>query len=156
MTILHVDIMWALVLLGITLWTTGCVLMNPGLRGMRWVGLACSYGILAWMLAALPPRDALTTWLVFAAAGGAVVMGYELWARRRYRGTGRPARPLVALQGIVLWPILLPDAVEGMFVDAGILPQGRAHGGRDTSEIMRAAHAAHAARLARLDAAPPA
>ena len=121
MTILHVDIMWGLVLLGVTLWTTCCVLMNPALRGVRYMGLVLSYGVGLWMALALPWRDAVTTWCVFAAFGGAVAFAYELWARRRYRGTGRADRPLVALQGFVLWPALLPDAIEGMFVDAGIL-----------------------------------
>ena len=125
MTILHVDIMWAFVLLGVTLWTTCCVVMNAGLRGVRWMGLALSYGVLAWMAIALPWLDAAVTWGVFAVAGGAVALAYELWARRRYRGTGRALRPLILLQGLLLWPALLPDAIEGMFVDAGILPPSR-------------------------------
>jgi hypothetical protein len=51
-----------------------------------------------------------------------VVLGYELWARRRYAGTGRAPRPLILLQGFILWPALLPGAIEGMVVDAGLLP----------------------------------
>lgn len=125
MSILHVDLMWGFVLLGVVLWTTCCVVMNPGLRGVRWMGLVLAYGIGAWMLVALPWLDAVVTWCLFAVTGGAAALAYELWARHRYRGTGRADRPLVALQGFLLWPAMIPDAVEGMFVDAGILPEAR-------------------------------
>ena len=124
-----------------TLWTTCGVLMNAGLRGVRWMGLALSYGVLAWMAIALPWRDALVTWGVFAVGGGAVALAYELWARRRYRSTGRPRRPVILLQGFLLWPALLPDAVEGMCVDVGILPPSR-RGDEDTTTAPRAEHAA--------------
>ena len=125
MTVLSVNIMWAFVLFGVTLWTTCCVLMNAGLRGVRYMGLAVSYGVGAWMAIELPWREALVTWGVFAALGGALALAYELWARWRYRGTGRAPRPLVLLQGIVLWPALIPDAFDGMLVDAGVLPPNR-------------------------------
>lgn len=125
MTILSVNIMWAFVLLGVTLWTTCCVLMNAGLRGVRYMGLALSYLVGAWMLVELPWREAMVTWCVFAAAGGAVSLLYELWARHRYRGTGRAPRPLVLFEGFLLWPAMLPDAIEGMLVDAGVLPPSR-------------------------------
>lgn len=125
MTVFHVNVMWALVLLGVTLWTTCCLLMNPGLRGVRLMGLGLSYAVGAWMAVALPWRETVVTWCVFAAAGGAAAFAYELWARWRYRGTGRRPRPLVLVQGILLWPALLPDALEGACVDAGILPPAR-------------------------------
>ena len=121
MTILHVNIMWAFVLLGITLWTTACCVMNQALRAVRWMGLALSYGAGLWMALQLPWLEVVVTWCVFAAAGGAIAMAYELWARRRYRGTGRRPRPLVLLQGFVLWPMMLPEVAEGVLVDAGIL-----------------------------------
>lgn len=125
MTILHVNLMWAFVLLGVALWTTCCVVMNAGLRGVRHMGLVLAYGIAVWMAIELPWLDAVVTWCVFAVAGGAVSFAYELWARHRYRDTGRVRRPLVLLQGFVLWPAMLPDAIEAMFVDAGILPPSR-------------------------------
>jgi hypothetical protein len=89
---------------------------------MRIVGLITSYAVGGLMVIALPWRVAVVTWCVFAAAGGGVVFAYELWARHRYSGTGRAPRPLILLQGFLLWPAMLPDAVEGMVVDAGILP----------------------------------
>jgi hypothetical protein len=122
MTIWNVDIMWALMLFGCALFCGCCVIMNPVLRGVRIMGLGTAYAIGAWMLFALPLRVAVTTWCVFASAGGAFVFAYELWARFRYASTGRRARPLVLLQGFILWPAMVPDAIEGMLVDAGVLP----------------------------------
>ena len=146
MTFLYVDIMWAMVLLGVTLWTTCCVVLNAGLRALRYMGLALSYAVGAWMAIDLPWREALVTWGVFAAGGGAVTLAYELWARRRYRGTGRAPRPLILLRGVVLWPAMLPDAVAGMFVDAGILPPSRRDDGRP--DELAAVPAAVSARWA--------
>ena len=87
MTYFHVDIMWAIVLFGILLWTTVSVVLNAALRrGMGTMGMLLSYSVLVWMLIDLPLRDALTTWGFFAVAGGCVMFVYELWARRRFRG----------------------------------------------------------------------
>lgn len=124
MTVYSVNLMWAIVLFGVLLWTTACVVLNAALRrGMGAMGLVLSYGVLVWMLVALPLREALATWGVFAAFGGALTFVYELWARRKYAGTGRVRRSLVQLQGLVLWPAMVPDAVGLMLNDAGILPR---------------------------------
>jgi len=121
-TIWNVDIMWALMLFGVTLFCSVMVAVNRAMRGMRILSLITCYGFGALMLIVLPWKVAVVTWGVFAAAGGAVVFLYELWARLRYAGTGRKPRPLILLQGFILWPAMIPDAVEGMVVDAGILP----------------------------------
>jgi hypothetical protein len=79
------------------------------------------------MLITLQWKVALVTWCIFASFGGAVAFTYELWARRRYRGTGRADRPLVMLRGFILWPTMVPEAVEGVLIDAGVLePSWRA------------------------------
>lgn len=127
MTIWYVDIMWALMLLGVALWTSGCVVFNRALYRMRLMGVVVAYGIGAWMLIALPWKVAVVTWCVFATFGGTLAFAYELWARYRYAGTGRTDRPLLLLRGFVLWPALIPDALEGMLVDAGILPASPVH-----------------------------
>ena len=113
MILWNVDIMWALILFGITLFTGCFIVVNRAMRGLRLCGLALAYATGAWMLVALPWKVAVTTWLVFAAAGGLVVLGYELWARRRYAGTGRKPRPLILLQGFLLWPIPVTSAETG-------------------------------------------
>lgn len=123
MTYFHIDIMWAIVLFGILLWTTVSVALNAALRrGMGTMGMLLSYAVLAWMLYALPVRVALTTWAVFAIVGGCVAFAYELWARRRYADTGRAPRPLIRLEGIVQWPAMVPDAFGLVLNDLGILP----------------------------------
>ena len=122
MTIWYVDIMWAMMLFGITLFLGCFIVSNRAMRGMRIVGLVTSYAIGLWMAIVLPWRVAAATWCVIAVTCGLVVFAYELWARRRYSSSGRTPRPLILLQGFLLFPALLPDAMEGMVVDAGILP----------------------------------
>ncbi len=123
MTYFHINIMWAIALFGILLWTTVSVVLNAALRrGMGTMGMLLSYAVLAWMLFDLPWRDALTTWGVFAVVGGGVMFIYELWARRRYAGTGRARRPLVRLEGLVRWPAMVPDAFGLVLNDLGVLP----------------------------------
>lgn len=120
---MSVNLMWAIVLFGVLLWTSACVMLNAALRrGMGIMGLALSYGVLVWMLIALPLREALVTWGLFAALGGVITFVYELWARRKYAGTGRASRSLVQPLGLCLWPSMIPDAVGLMLNDAGILP----------------------------------
>lgn len=123
MTIYSINLMWAIVLFGILLWTTACVALNAALRrGMGLMGLALSYGVLVWMVVELPWREAVVTWGVFAAAGGALSVIYELWARRHYAGTGRAPRRMIRVEGLVMWPAMIPDAVGLIFNDMGIMP----------------------------------
>lgn len=122
MTFYYVNIMWAIVLFGILLWTTACVVLNAALRsGMRAMGLALSYAVLVWMLIDVPWREALATWCVFAAFGALLTPLYELWARRKYAGTGRTRRAIVRVEGLLLWPALVPDLLGLMLNDAGII-----------------------------------
>ena len=122
MTYFHINIMWAIVLFGVLLWTTVSVALNAALRrGVGTMGMLLSYGVLAWMLFDLPARDAITTWAVFAVAGGAITFVYEIWARRRYAGQARPPRPLTRLDGLLRWPALVPDAFGLVLNDLGIL-----------------------------------
>ena len=128
MTIYSVNIMWAIALFGVLLWTTACVALNAALRrGMQRLGLALSYGILLWMIIALPWREALATWAVFALFGGLLAALYELWARRRYAMSARTPRRLIRFEGLLLWPAMIPDAIGLMFNDAGILPADERH-----------------------------
>jgi len=114
--------MWAMMLFGITLFLGCFIVTNRAMRGMRILGVVTTYAIGVWMFIALPLRVAAATWGVIAAACGTACFAYELWARHRYQGTGRARRPLILLQGFLLFPAMLPDAMEGIVVDAGILP----------------------------------
>ena len=51
-----------------------------------------------------------------------MIFVYELWARRRFVGTDRRARPLIRLEGVLRWPALVPEAFGMMLNDLGILP----------------------------------
>lgn len=121
MTLWYFSILWGLMLLGVALFTGCCLVFNPVLKSVRVMGVATAYAIGLWMVLTLEWRVALATWCVFAAFGGAVALAYELWARWRYRGTGRSPRPLILLQGFILWPTMVPEAVEGVLIDAGVL-----------------------------------
>ena len=127
MTIWFFDVMWTLMLFGVALFTGCCVVFNPAVRGIRTMGILTAYGVGVCMLFALPLHVALGTWCVFASAGGVIALAYELWARRRFAGTGRKPRPLILLQGFLLWPGMIPDAVEGVLVDTGVLQPGGPH-----------------------------
>ncbi|MBP6772543.1 MAG: hypothetical protein KA154_06040 [Gemmatimonadaceae bacterium] len=123
MTFFYVNLMWAIVLFGILLWTTACVALNAALRrGMGLMGLTLSCAVLVWMFVDLPWREAVVTWSVFAVFGGALTMVYELWARRKYADSGRTPRAIVRVEGLFMWPALVPDAVGLMLNDAGIIP----------------------------------
>ena len=123
LTLYHIDVMWAIVLFGILLWTTACVVLNAALRrGMGFMGMSLSYGALIWMLFDLPWVDVAATWAFFAVVGGVITLVYEVWARRRYAGTARASRPIIRVTGILLWPAMIPDAVGLMLNDAGIIP----------------------------------
>lgn len=121
MTIWYVDIMWAMMLFGVTLFTTCAVVVNRAMRGMRTVAIVTCYSVGALMAILLPWNVAVVTWCVFAAAGGLVVLAYELWARHRYSATGRAPRPLVLLRGFLLWPAMIPEVIEGIVLDAETL-----------------------------------
>lgn len=127
MTIWYVDILWGLMLLGVALWTGCCLVFNPVLKAVRIMGIVVAYGVGLWMLLTLDWKVAVVTWCLFAAFGGVVSFAYELWARHHYAGKGRAPRPLVLLQGFLLWPTMVPDAVEGVLVDAGVLEQSGRH-----------------------------
>lgn len=111
-------------LFGVAVFTSCCLVMNPVLRAVRIMGTVVAYAEGAWMAITLPWSVALTTLCIFAAFGGVVSFAYELWARRHYAAKARVKRPLVLLEGFVLWPTMIPDAIEGMLVDAGVLEPG--------------------------------
>ncbi len=123
MTFFYINLMWSIVLFGILLWTTACIVLNAALRrGMGIMGLALSYAVLAWMFFDLPWRETVVTWSVFAVFGGLLTSVYELWARRKYAGTERVPRSIIRIEGIFMWPAMVPDAVGLMLNDAGIIP----------------------------------
>ena len=131
MTIWYVDVMWGVALFAVAFFTAGCVVFNPALRSIRTMGIVAAYGLGLWMVFDLPLVVALATWCVFASFGGIAVLLYELWARHRYAGTGRAPRPFILVQGFLLWPGMIPDAIEGVLIDLGVLDPSGPGAGRD-------------------------
>jgi hypothetical protein len=122
MTIWYVDIMWALMLLGVALWT-GCLLVfNPVMKSIRVMGMIAAYGIGVWMAITLPWLVALVTWCMFAAFGGAVALVYEVWARRRAsapRPTGGPLDFPASWQTAIVFSSSPPRSVNSPLRRAG-------------------------------------
>lgn len=150
MTYFHINVMWAIVLFGVLLWSTVSVVLNAALRrGMGTMSMVLCYFVFAWMLYDLPLRDAITTWLFFALQGGIVMCLYELWARRHFAGSGRTPRSFIRLDGLVRWPMMMPDAFGMVLNDLGILPTDDRSESAVADEVrVTAEHAAQVAAQA--------
>jgi hypothetical protein len=86
MTLYHINVMWAIVLFGILLWTTACVVLNAALRrGMGIMGMSLSYGALVGLF----DRGSKSPRLGVLASSVGITMSYEV--DTSYAGTGRAA-----------------------------------------------------------------
>ncbi len=105
-------------------WTTLFSLTNqPGIRGFRNLGLLASYlsGVVFLFVAGW--RLALVTWAAFGVAGGLLYVAWEMLERRHAAGGRQDPRVSLAplIHGLLLWPIMVPEAVEYALADLGIL-----------------------------------
>lgn len=75
------------------------------------------------MLVALPWQQALATWTLAGLAGGVLYLAYEVVAYLRLPERARDARPGlgVLFHGLLLWPVMLPEAVEYLLAELGVL-----------------------------------
>ncbi len=112
---------WALALLGAAIWTTLFSLAQFPLRGLRNFGLLASYIIGLAMAIRLPWREAAVTWAVFGICGGLLYVGYEMWTLSRQPASGERPRLGALLHGLFVWPIMVPEAVEYLLADLGVL-----------------------------------
>lgn len=90
------------------------------LRGLAWMS---GYVIGIAMLVALPWRQAGANWLVMAAAGSGLYLLYEVfgWLVPGKDGERHVPRLATAIGGLVAWPIMLPEAVEYLLAELGVL-----------------------------------
>lgn len=114
---------WALALLGAAIWTILFSLAQFPLRGLRNFGLLASYVIGLAMAIRLPWREAAVTWAAFGICGGLLYVGYEAWALSRQPTPGERPRLGALLHGLFAWPIMLPEAVEYLLADLGVLAE---------------------------------
>ena len=118
---------WLLILLSAAAWTTFFSFFStPGIRGWRNLGWMACFVIGTFMLVTLPLRVALATWSVVGFVSGLLYYCYGCYSRL----TAKPEediswpRPSTILHGLLLWPIMLPEAIEYWLADRGVLRPG--------------------------------
>ena len=120
----YLDIPFAISLFLAVGWTMLFSLSNnPGVRGLRNLGILASYVLLPVFLFVAGWKEALVTWAVFGVAGGVIYIGWE--SLQRFRTPAGEEKPSVSLSslvfGLLAWPIMVPEAVEYSLAELGIL-----------------------------------
>ncbi len=124
-----ISLRWLIILLCAAGWTTFFSMFNtPGIRGYRNFGMLACFVIGPIMLFALPWKVAVATWCLIGAASGVLYFFWELyvhWNAKAEEQVPWPG-PSTILNGLYLWPIMLPEAVEYWLADLGIRGTGAA------------------------------
>src|SRR5438034_1217814 len=105
-------------------WTTLFSLTNkPGMRGFRNLGILASYVLVVVFMFVAGWRSALVTWAVYGVAGGVIYICWEILQRlRSAAGEQKPGVSLSPLvHGLFAWPIMVPEALEYVLAEVGIL-----------------------------------
>ena len=119
-----VNTFWLSLLAGSAVLSSVCGLSNNRrvrlIRALAWLSGYC-LGIA--MLVALPWRSAGATWLVMAAAGSGLYLVYELHGFLVPGTDGERNLPRLAtvVGGVFAWPIMVPEAVEYLLAELGVL-----------------------------------
>lgn len=94
----------------------------PPLRGGRNLGIFGCYLLLILGPFVFGWARSGATWLLYGAAGGVLYFGYEVLAWARAEGEERTTPRLGTLvNGLMAWPIMVPDAVEHALAQTGVL-----------------------------------
>ena len=115
---------WLTILACAAGWTTFFSFFNkPSIRGFRNLGWLACFVIGLVMLFALPWRSALVTWGSIGAASGLLYYCYGLYSRLTAKPEEEVAWPSLTtiLHGLLVWPIMLPEAIEYWLADLGVL-----------------------------------
>ena len=123
----YFSIPFAIALLLAVGWTTLFSMSNKrGIRGFRNFGILASYLLPPLFLVISGWQQTLVTWAVFGVAGGMIYIGWELI--ERFRTPSGEEKPRISLShliyGLLAWPIMVPEAVEYLLADLGILSAG--------------------------------
>ena len=117
-----VSLKWVAILGVATLCTIAFSMSNtPGVRGWRYFGWLGCYVIGIIMLFVLPSRISIGTWLIFGVLSGILYFMYEIVGYVRNRTAENRPRIATLVNGLYLWPIMLPEVVEYSLSDLGIL-----------------------------------
>ena len=120
----YIDARYAIYLLIATVWATVFSLtIRQPLRGCRNLGILAPYILFIVMLFRLPFLTALRTWCLFGIAGGLMYIFYELLVRWRTKDAGEKPRvsPVALLHGPLVWPVMIPEAIENSLAELGLL-----------------------------------
>jgi hypothetical protein len=125
-----IDTSWLAALLAAGAWTTFFSMFDkPGIRGYRNLGWVACYiiGVLMFFFASW--RVALGTWAAVGVASGFLYLLYEVGAFLRSKDKEAKPRPRVILDGLYLWPIMLPEAIEYSLAELGMVISEEQNGG---------------------------
>ncbi|MFC0682702.1 hypothetical protein ACFFGH_33140 [Lysobacter korlensis] len=115
---------WLAILGATAAWSALFSLSNrPHIRGWRNLGLLAGYLAGVAMFIVLPWRESLSTWAVPGVLGGVLYFAYELvsYLHTTPREPNARPRPAALVHGLFLWPVMLPEAVECLLAELGIL-----------------------------------
>lgn len=108
-------------------WTTLFSLTNKQpVRGLRNLGILACYLLAVVMLVRLRFVAALVTWCVFGVAAGVIYSFYQLVSYARDQSPDKQLGLSFShfIHGPLAWPIMIPEAIEYLLADLGVL---RAH-----------------------------
>lgn len=119
-----IDTRYALYLLIAVGWTClfSMTIKRP-VRGFRNLGILACYILAVVMVIRLPFVTALVTWCAFGLAAGIIYSAYQLLAYARDKSPDRKLDVSVStfIHGPMAWPIMIPEAVEYLLAELGIL-----------------------------------
>ena len=121
---LPIDKQYAILLLIATGWTTFFSMTHKQpVRGLRNLGLLACYILAIVMLIRLPFVTALTTWCAFGIVAAIIYNFYDLVVYARSKSPDKKLGLSFAyfLYSPLAWPIMLPEAIEYMLAEVGVL-----------------------------------
>jgi len=115
---------WLLILACASVWTIFFSMFSTArVRGWRNLGWLACFILGVVMLFVLPWLSALVTWAVAGIFSGFVYFGYEAFVYLRAKDKTKTAKPnpVSIVHGLLMWPIMLPEAIEYLLAELGVL-----------------------------------
>ena len=107
-------------------WTTIFSMTNHyPIRSLRNFGILACYILGVVMIFKTNFKKAAFTWIMFGVIGGFLYMGYEFLAYLRMDDPGDKISVSIAnlVYGPIVWPIMVPEAIEYTLAELGVLNQ---------------------------------
>lgn len=121
---LPIDTHHAILLLIATVWTTLFSMSEKRwVRGYRNLGILACYILAIVMLIRLPFATALVTWCAFGITAAILYNFYDLVVYARNKAPDKKLELSFAyfIYSPLAWPIMLPEAVEYLLAEVGVL-----------------------------------